>query len=1092
MKRNFKIKLRAFAAALSALFALSCSDISEDSGEKLIAKASEGKALISVSANTASNSRTALPDFETSDFSYVLTGTLSGEEKSIATWATFSAMDADAVEIDVGDWSFTLTATSGEAVYESTISKTISAGMENELEFKGDNALKLKTLDSSGTGSIEVKITYPASEAKVVEATLKQGDSIVSAVTSSSNSSSHTDSTGSYVDYTASYGNVTGGEYKIYFTFYEDSAKSVVLGTFSETVLVSKGKTSKSEISTSLNASYTITYKYNSLEDGEVDEILDCMPTSFSRFSTVTLPSPTKSGYTFAGWYENSAPLLTASATNAKTGFAKEIGNREYYAKFIPNFETLSINHVKIDGSKKVGEVLTAIPYTSSDESENTKFTGKITTYAWSVSADGNSWNSVGTNSETYTPAQADYDKYIKVELTRAYTVSGTEVSANSTAIPSVTTVTDSDKVTKGTLSTNWSVIGLAYDDTPAIGTTLDATKLTAESGLTGEASAVKSTTVKNANNDAVSVEVTLGFASDEKAPAVIGTVDIYLTATGYQDAKIENAVAINVKAVAPSSNEVNGLLVTEGDNTEENPYTITKDWIRFSAGQFDGHDIEYYVSTENSVPTDAVWITPTTVDDIDISGGKKLFVRVKAYAGVAASDSTLVSVGDDKIGKLVRVTSLVLSSSLINDAGSVYMFNQTITASPKASDGTEVTASSITYSWYKGTETDGQIAWVETAFYSESNSYKITDTALIGNYIRVKATQTISIGGASKVFTTDYVATESAVVKGELEPTSVSLVYNDGTAVVVGSNLNTGLISVSDNSSATAANVVAVDKNLTVDGAKVAVPVSFVFGKYDSEENKTTYVQVPDEGGEIGIIASADGYEDLALTATIKVKAATPTVDDLKLWLVKGADNLTSVTQGYVSWTQEAVDSRVQYSTDGAAWTTVVKGEFASITASAFYLKIGAKTDADNVVVVQASDTTVNFKTAIFCDTYLGTRHLEITSVKFDHMEIDVQKTGSNVLTATVNSTDTETETKITSWYIASAVDDENIASTIGKVSTSDDEKTSTFTFNSTEVTPGTYNVTVTATRSNSSDSSLTPVTLTSTGSITIGMSGE
>ena len=48
------------------------------------------------------------------------------------------------------------------------------------------------------------------------------------------------------------------------------------------------------------------------------------------------------------------------------------------------------------------------------------------------------------------------------------------------------------------------------------------------------------------------------------------------------------------------------------------------------------------------------------------------------------------------------------------------------------------------------------------------------------------------------------------------------------------------------------------------------------------------------------------------------------------------------------------------------------------------------------------------------------------------------------------------------------------------------------TFTFNSTEVTPGTYNVTVTATRSNSSDSSLTPVTLTSTGSITIGMSGE
>ena len=100
---------------------------------------------------------------------------------------------------------------------------------------------------------------------------------------------------------------------------------------------------------------YTLTYTYNSATGGN-----SIASGSFTTGGTpITLPTPTRSGYTFAGWYSN-AGLTTkignAGASYSPTGATLAL---RAYAKWTSNQATAIVKPT-VSGAAKVGQTLTA------------------------------------------------------------------------------------------------------------------------------------------------------------------------------------------------------------------------------------------------------------------------------------------------------------------------------------------------------------------------------------------------------------------------------------------------------------------------------------------------------------------------------------------------------------------------------------------------------------------------------------------------------------------------------------------------------------------------------------------------------------
>jgi uncharacterized repeat protein (TIGR02543 family) len=101
---------------------------------------------------------------------------------------------------------------------------------------------------------------------------------------------------------------------------------------------------------------YVVTYNYNSATGGNT-----VASSSFAAGDTpITLPTPTRTGYTFAGWYTN-AGLTTkignAGANYPPTGTTYELGA---YAKWTRNVKAKATVNPTVSGTAKVGKTLTA------------------------------------------------------------------------------------------------------------------------------------------------------------------------------------------------------------------------------------------------------------------------------------------------------------------------------------------------------------------------------------------------------------------------------------------------------------------------------------------------------------------------------------------------------------------------------------------------------------------------------------------------------------------------------------------------------------------------------------------------------------
>ena|GEM_PF-4564728 len=117
-----------------------------------------------------------------------------------------------------------------------------------------------------------------------------------------------------------------------------------------------------------------------------------------------TLPTPTRTGFTFVGWFTAQTGGTQVTANTVVNG------NVTYWARWTANIE--SVNSATISGTPRVGSVLTA----------NVSFTGTVQspvlTFQWQRYAGSGVWRDISGvrgRGQSFTPTEADANEFIRV-----------------------------------------------------------------------------------------------------------------------------------------------------------------------------------------------------------------------------------------------------------------------------------------------------------------------------------------------------------------------------------------------------------------------------------------------------------------------------------------------------------------------------------------------------------------------------------------------------------------------------------------------------------------------------------------------------
>ena len=249
------------------------------------------KIAIASNARTVNYTSPYLYDFS----SFTLEGVqVADNTKTVYKSYSSSSSLSNSLEIETGEWNFTLTGMKGYSVYYTgTTSATIEGGETVALTF----ALEYDESKSSGYGSLTVQLNIPSYTAQVAKGGLYsiEDDTAVSGFSESSFGSPYY-----YSDVTYSASSVPAGTYRLKVNFYSDTAATVKIATYSEIVNIAAGLTSSATRDISFNDVYSIAYNLNggSYASGET-AVAQC-----SLYDNeITLPRlETRTGFSFAGW----------------------------------------------------------------------------------------------------------------------------------------------------------------------------------------------------------------------------------------------------------------------------------------------------------------------------------------------------------------------------------------------------------------------------------------------------------------------------------------------------------------------------------------------------------------------------------------------------------------------------------------------------------------------------------------------------------------------------------------------------------------------------------------------------------------------
>ena len=275
---------------LSILFLpllFSCSNLTDDSSAL---KSKNGLAIIKVGVENT-DARTILPAIEITNL--VLKGKYEGgTEETLASAETLSEMSSKEIEIQTGNWEFTLTAKVSGTAYTATITK--------DIESQGENPLNFTLEPASGTtkGSLDFSMTFTGNDSE--QYTIKAYFVIAAPYTYEKSSGEEFEL---YVT------NIEEGSYPLKIDFYAKDT-SEILNTYQSIVRIKKGVTTRAEVTNfNLNDIYSISYENFETESGDtLDPETSVMTLKFSRKSGdsdgyIALPKLTNSELTFSGWY---------------------------------------------------------------------------------------------------------------------------------------------------------------------------------------------------------------------------------------------------------------------------------------------------------------------------------------------------------------------------------------------------------------------------------------------------------------------------------------------------------------------------------------------------------------------------------------------------------------------------------------------------------------------------------------------------------------------------------------------------------------------------------------------------------------------
>lgn len=302
----------AFFIALSFVF-ISCGNLTTSENDDSIP---QGKGKITISTDLQ-NGRSVLPTEikeDTTGLTWELEGTCEGKtyskiwndttsEDGVVTTAYNKMKNANDLLLDVGTWNFTLKVKNNSGyVLFATKEVSIETG-ENKLSFEMKEATSsdIANGETVATGSIEFTLNFPGDVVTKGIATLTTYEGTNPDPQEFTANEGTTNQFLSSITYKNE--NISAGYYilKIQLQQEGDATTPAVeyINTYSCLIRVAPGLLSQGEDTLDeLAQLYTITYKLN---EGTFDPT--AVPTSYNAYTSFELPTPTREGYEFAGWY---------------------------------------------------------------------------------------------------------------------------------------------------------------------------------------------------------------------------------------------------------------------------------------------------------------------------------------------------------------------------------------------------------------------------------------------------------------------------------------------------------------------------------------------------------------------------------------------------------------------------------------------------------------------------------------------------------------------------------------------------------------------------------------------------------------------